>query len=894
MRSPSPKLVNQLAQRKLCSPHELAACEKQVAQLCRDLPDFDSVWLDAMVQRRLLTPWQAEQLQQESSPLLNMAGLLCLQQLGTTSFHAVDRSLRSQFLLRLVADPIALKSLTDLVATLQADRSQIPGSLLLPRTVVTNETQTDNPEARPPNVNPAGWIVSDFVSGWSLQELLIRGGRFPWQFAAEIGRELLAALSWLEARRVLHGDLVLRNVRLSPAGRIVLTDAFVRRHLTPHVILTAQLNLRDCEGVAPEQINAVRSTDVRSELFALGCLLWQCLTSRPIVLNADPVARLMKLRETDLADVRHFVPDCPDWMANSLLAMTRRSPELRPSSAAEVAKQWRSATGSSFANCRRIARQMPDIAQRSVLPIRVARVSDWPEMASTAGETTSSTEANPHAVRHVVRRSRPWRIGLTAAASLVLSVSVLWQLGVVPQTLRLGRTRDSLPVSDLNRQASDLLLPTENRPAADLNPAVDQHASLWLWPLPAADAAGVINLVPGRHYLAADIASTGLLQIETAGHHEPSSHPRSTSATDSLTTTPQPKPASAVIHIPAGRRWSVIADQVMLRGLQIQALTAEQATDVRLAATPDMDAGSLFARTTPPLAGADAGLLAVKANLLVIQQSWITTANLAKEWACLAYHASEVTPPLNDQQHAAAQAGELLLRDTVLDGPGYGVRTSLSEHHIQLDNVLLSNAVSGLRCDLNSAHPLPLKISINQLTLRQATSLLDLVIKDPQTTAVNVTVAGGESVIAADASIIRLAVPAGWNTTNFQAEFLLPGTGNAVIIPPHVKPALWYDSQLKAFIELPDRQIVADSLLIAAPVFASDTSASAGNPEESGISSAAANGALTENASRAQPVQDLAVMSRLTDFEGPKLTAAMPGIQPNSMPGFAVQVRRQR
>ena len=887
MRSPSPKLVKQLARHKLCSPHELAECEKQVAQLCRDLPDFDSVWLDAMVQRRLVTPWQAEQLQQDSSHALNMAGLLCLQQMGAASFHAVDDTRRRQFLVKPVSDPTIFQSLLDLVTALQADKSQIPSSLLLPRAVVTNPALSDDPGLVSPESNHAGWVVSDFVSGWSLQELLIRGGRFPWQFVAEMGRELFAAISWLEAKRVLHGDLVLRNVRLTPTGRIVLTDAFVRRQLRPHVVLTNQLNLRDCEGIAPEQINAVRSTDVRSELFALGCLLWQCLTSRPVVLNADPVARLMKLRETDLTDVRHFVPDCPDWMANSILAMTRRSPELRPSSAAEVAKQWRSATGNSFANCRRIARQMPDAAQRSVLPIRGVRVSDWPEMTSRAGDESSSNVVNPHAVRNAVRKSRTLRTSLTAVAALVVSVVVLVQLGVVPQTLRLGRTRPMLSVSDLSGQAVDSPVPAGNLVDTDVNQANEHAAAFWLWPMPAADAAGVIHLVPGRHYLAADIVTSGLLQIETAGRHAPSSQTQSATADASASAASQLKPTSAVIHIPAGRRWSILADQVMLRGLQIQVMPAEDAEDVRLAATPDIDARSLFTRNAPPLVGADAGLLAVKADLLVIQQSWITTEKLSREWACLTYHRSEgtsSTQSVDGPQQPAAQPGEILLRDTVLDGPGYGIRTSLSEQAIQLDNVLLSNAVSGLRCDLNSANPLPLKIGINQLTLRHATSLLDLVIKSPQTAAVNVTVAGGESVIAADASVIRLAVPAGWDTKKFLAEFLLPGTGNAVIIPPHVKPALWYDSQLKAFIELSDQQIVADSLLIAEPVFANDAGVS-GDPNT------AANTPPTETTTRPRPVIDLAVKSQLADFEGPKLTAQMPGIDSKLLPGFFTQAR---
>ena len=157
-----------------------------------------------------------------------------------------------------------------------------------------------------------------------MEELLIRGGRLPWEVVAEVGRELLSALTWLESARLLHGDLVPRNVRLDPRGGIHLVDPFSRRLSQPAFALTDQLTLRDCDGVAPEQVGTGRAADARSELYALGCLLWQLLTSRPVVLSADPVTRMMKQKDHDIADVRGPVPDCPEWMSRLIQSMTRR------------------------------------------------------------------------------------------------------------------------------------------------------------------------------------------------------------------------------------------------------------------------------------------------------------------------------------------------------------------------------------------------------------------------------------------------------------------------------------------------------------------------------------------------------------------------------------------
>ena len=60
MRQPSDNLIDFLLEQKLCTRHDVERCEPCVRRLCHDLPDFDSVWLDALVQNHVLTSWQAD------------------------------------------------------------------------------------------------------------------------------------------------------------------------------------------------------------------------------------------------------------------------------------------------------------------------------------------------------------------------------------------------------------------------------------------------------------------------------------------------------------------------------------------------------------------------------------------------------------------------------------------------------------------------------------------------------------------------------------------------------------------------------------------------------------------------------------------------------------------
>jgi len=67
--------------------------------------------------------------------------------------------------------------------------------------------------------------ISRHIRGPNLSELLIRRGRFPIPIVVELGRQLLDGLAALEARGLVHGDISLSNVRVTPKGQAVLVDA---------------------------------------------------------------------------------------------------------------------------------------------------------------------------------------------------------------------------------------------------------------------------------------------------------------------------------------------------------------------------------------------------------------------------------------------------------------------------------------------------------------------------------------------------------------------------------------------------------------------------------------------------------------------------------------------
>ena len=519
MRSPSDRLIRVLTEQKLCTRAELMFCEPYVRQLCQDLPDFDSVWLDALVQQRLLTAWQADQLQTDEAEHIVIGRFQRQCALGRSTFLARDEGHRKQFVLRQIVpvESSAQSNLNsrsapdqdvdDLLSSIDRLRSTIPAALTVPQELVMRVRIDEHSASQPPAAAACHYLVSPFVSGWSMEELMMRGGRLPWEVVAEVGRELLAALAWLETARLLHGDLVLRNVRLDLRGGVHLVDPFVRRLHQPQFALNDQLTLRDCDGVAPEQVGTGRIADVRGELYALGCLLWQLLTSRPVVLSADPVTRMMKQKDHDIADVRGSVPDCPEWMSRLIQSMTRRSPELRPSTVAEVQKAWRSASGSSLTYCRALARRMPDHAIRRQKRPKIR-----------AGH-----------------RGAAWLWPASAVSALAILVFLAARSGVLPQTLRLG---SAVQVPDHTSQTKASTAEVVEKSSGPV-------------PLPPVDAGGVIQLKSDVTYLAERREFPGTLRIE-CGDSRP-----------------------AEILVPIGTQWILQA-----RTLELQGITVAQQSSV--------------------------------------------------------------------------------------------------------------------------------------------------------------------------------------------------------------------------------------------------------------------------------------------------------------------------
>jgi protein-serine/threonine kinase len=180
------------------------------------------------------------------------------------------------------------------------------------------------------------YIVMEHIPGPSLRPRLDEAP-LPFDEIIEVGERVATALHELHRQHVVHLDIKPSNILFRPDGTAVLVDFGLSRHDHLPDLLDEEFTLPMGTGpyMSPEQVQFVRS-DPRSDLFALGVMLYHLTTGERPFGAPNSVRGLRKRLYVDPVPPRALRPDCPPWLQEVILKCLEVNPEQRYQSAAQL------------------------------------------------------------------------------------------------------------------------------------------------------------------------------------------------------------------------------------------------------------------------------------------------------------------------------------------------------------------------------------------------------------------------------------------------------------------------------------------------------------------------------------------------------------------------------
>jgi hypothetical protein len=183
------------------------------------------------------------------------------------------------------------------------------------------------------------FLVMDLVPGRTLDAVLESDGPLPVDRAADVTRRVADVLVYAHGQGVMHRDLKPANLMITPDGELKVLDFGVAAALEPQPGETRFTAANATPGtvvyMAPEQ--AVGKAEPASDLYSLGCVLYELLAGAPPFTDASPFMLYHRHAHDPVPPITDRRAEVPTGLRRLVEALLEKNPRDRPVSAAEVA-----------------------------------------------------------------------------------------------------------------------------------------------------------------------------------------------------------------------------------------------------------------------------------------------------------------------------------------------------------------------------------------------------------------------------------------------------------------------------------------------------------------------------------------------------------------------------
>jgi serine/threonine protein kinase len=304
-----------------------------------------------LVRQRLLTEYQAHMIQRGRAEGFFIGGYKILDRVGKghMGVGGVYKALHH------LGQIVALK-------ILPASKASNPHTLARFQREARLLLQLDHPNiVRAFQVGEAHgvhYLVMEYLEGETLQEVLQRRGRLPWQEAVRLIHQAFQGLQHLHERHMVHRDLKPANLMLVDGreseketeesrrdnddttwdATLKILDIGLGRELfdenAPEGQIETQITqegsvLGTPDYMAPEQARDASSADIRADIYSLGCVLYHCITGQPPFPDSNIMSQMVRHAMEPPRPLREFVPEIPPMLQAVMDTLLAKQPDQR-------------------------------------------------------------------------------------------------------------------------------------------------------------------------------------------------------------------------------------------------------------------------------------------------------------------------------------------------------------------------------------------------------------------------------------------------------------------------------------------------------------------------------------------------------------------------------------
>lgn len=178
-------------------------------------------------------------------------------------------------------------------------------------------------------------IIMEYIDGSSLDARIRQTGRLPAVEALRIFRPVVEALDYTHRKGVIHRDIKPHNVKISRRGEVKLLDFGIAKGKSSPGLTAVGTVIGTPEYLSPEQLRG-KPADPRSDVWALGVLLYEIVTGRIPFETSSLIDLYKKIDEADYARPSTLASSVPPALEALIVRCLQRRPAHRYQTAGEL------------------------------------------------------------------------------------------------------------------------------------------------------------------------------------------------------------------------------------------------------------------------------------------------------------------------------------------------------------------------------------------------------------------------------------------------------------------------------------------------------------------------------------------------------------------------------